>query len=309
MQPEQKRLTIEAIFFLIASLLASGVIVSLYIRNNYSVKDKSDVFVAATENIIAQNPLVQLYRESALVLVLSWKNLPLSARTVNIYRSLTNQNSWVKWKTIVVNEFVGVDGFIKIEVFKASDIDDYEYYIQILDQSGATIVETHTPILLSLPPQSPITPPSPGTTGPTAPTTTSPPPPTSKTTYLQITSPTPSSKSTPPPKNIYYTPDGKIAGYQNESNDKFRIAYINKSIEIAWGSFSEQFDTLVISRSNNPQGPWFNLIQQTSVDANKSHFFRLVDNSFYQDYYYRLELILNSIVVATYGPVFLPKFE
>jgi hypothetical protein len=109
-----------------------------------------------------------------------------------------------------------------------------------------------------------------------------------------------------PNQIIYYTPSGGISGYGTVQEKKFWVDHVNKNIELGWQGIPASSTLVIVYRSQSQTGGWAELMRQKNPES--SYLLRLLDNTFDQAHYYKLEARSGNTVLQTYGPEFLPAF-
>ncbi len=263
-------------------------------------------------------------------IVVSWENLPNGTDRIVIFRSGKN-GTWVRWNTVVIQSSGG--GSVEITLKPGENAGAYSYYAQAFSPNGYTLWASQ--ITQAEPPapppgesptstttsttgtgqiaQGPATPPtgSQGNQNPTS-TTVAPPNPTSSTPAPPPASGNTTTTSNPPPPPpsgppvAYYTPSGQIAGYFTPQLDPFYVTHVNEYIEISWQNLPPPTDVIIVYRSQDQNGPWKELLRQEQPSTSTRDFVRLIDYTLTNSYYYRMDALSGSQVLAAYEPVFLP---
>jgi uncharacterized membrane protein YgcG len=267
----------------------------------------------------------------------TWENLSSEVVRLDIFRSITGDNRWRKWKSIKIP--VGQwSGSVDIILGSNEDAENYSYYAQSFTNIGITTWSSEV-ILATLPiPEvetiaQNINPSSSGdngssgsgsgsglgsgfsdngSSGDTSPPSQSNPPGTSTTT--QITLPPPST-STPPPTptylNIiyYYSPNGNLIGTSTPIVANFWVQHINKNIEVGWQNLPPQTELIRVYRSKNTSGPWEFLLEQTQIDYVGPSSLKIIDSTLNTPYYYRIEARVGSEILADFGAVYLEPLQ
>lgn len=272
------------------------------------------------EETVSGNTLVRLYRENVLALVLVWKNVPLSATHIVIYRSPAHGNRWERWKVVTLT--AGGSGAVRIQLTE-TDANNYDYYFEAISRppnsgdgleaaAGETALWTSPriqsgPLAQYLPPvtvrigsfASEVKPPSP-VSGPAVtavPSVAPAPPPTS--------GQSPSLPLFDPNRIYYYRPDGTLSGSTPLPSDNFWVAVINGAAEIGWRNLPQNTDTVIVYRARQNSGPWTTLFRQENIVPGASRSIRLADNTLTETHYYRFEALSGGTVVVAYGPLIL----
>ncbi len=277
---------------------------------------------------------IQIVKNGKNKITITWTNLPEGTTSIVIFRSSGN-GLWVRWKTVPVGQSSG--GSADIALGHGENASNYSYYAQAFTPDGFTlwaspIVQAELP-----PPPPPVggqTPTSTATStgnGPIAdggnknpgsgnpPQATSTPPSPTSTTPITPPSgnPTSTTPNTPPPDNnpppqtppvnqvAYYTPDGKIAGYYTPQTNPFWVLHVNQSIEIGWQNLPPPTNVLIVYRSASQTGPWDELLNQKNPSTSTPDFVRLIDYTISDSYYYRMDALSGTNIIAAYEPIFL----
>lgn len=255
------------------------------------------------------NPLVQLYRESALVFVLTWKDIPLEATHIAIYRSLKGQQRWAIWKTVVIPAGASA-GSLEIVIESAEDLTAYDLFFQLLSQppgAAAPVVLWTSPATAVIPHPPPVQVVSvrvnqsvsqPGAALPPTPAALPPPSPSLS------PSPPPTQPSFPPGWLVYYRPDGSLSGALPPRSENFWVQHVNKNIEIGWQQLPLATAAAIISRAPSADGPWTQLLVQERP-VTTIYTFQILDNTLGTPFYYRFEAVADGQVIASYGPLLL----
>ena len=258
--------------------------------------------------------------------VVSWENLPDGTNRIVIFRMGKN-GVWVRWKTIAIASSAG--GSAEVTLKAGENATAYSYYAQAFSPSGYTLWASQTTQALPPPPPpsetststptstGPIAggtpPPTGGSQPPTSTTTTPPPSTTSTTSTPPPTTGSTSTTTTPPPTTpppsgqpvAYYTPDGQIAGYFVPQLDPFYVTHVNQNIEISWQNLPPPTTSIVVYRSSGQSGPWKELLRQVNPSTSTRDFVRLVDYTLSDSYYYRMDALGGTAIIAAYEPIFL----
>lgn len=295
----------------------------------------------------SQTPEVNLRFKDKNTLSVEWKNLPDGTSLVNIFKSPIKKNLWTKWKTVSAGAGSGA-GEITVGTKENLSSNSYYFQTvsasgDTLYTSPAAQPQTSAGSPGGQPPAAPIggfnltmaetstsTPPTTSgqynlantsTQGNTTPTTQYNLSNTSTSTPATTTSPaTSSSQSTTTlgnlptssvtvfMKGIYYSPQGIPTGSGVQDAD-FWVLHVNQYIEIGWQNLPSSTNALIIYRSSSLTGPWIQVVEQTSVDSSMPSFIRLVDSAINIPHYYKMEALATTMLLATYGPAFLPALQ
>lgn len=260
---------------------------------------------------------IEIYKESGpsgKVLKLVWENLPNGTSRLKIFRSKIGTTQWILWKTEDLSQKNLASGSVDIKLGRTETTDGYVFYVQAIGGEGAggtTSTEvlwtsSSTPALtppVVPPPPAGIVPP-PGDNGNQV--TTTPPiqiipaPPIATSSYVAPT-------STPATTTIYYyTPDGNISGAQIQNTSDFWVQHVNRAIEIGWQNISGA-DKITVSRSLNQTGDWNAILNQN--DPTSSYYIRLIDETIFTDYYYKMDIYSGENITKTIGPILLPALQ
>jgi len=271
-------------------------------------------------------------------IIVSWENLPDGTDRIVIFRSdIRISGAWVRWKTVSIAS--SRVGSTEVTLKKREDSTAYEYYAQAFSPNGYTLWASQI-TQAEPPPPAPtesLTSPTATTTGgiaqgqtpssgsqggsqnQTSSATVSPgaAPSTSSSSGSQSgnsgTSSTVSNVSNPPPaaplspsqQVAYYTPSGQIAGYYSPQLDPFWVSHVNQNIEIGWQNLPPPTNAIVVYRSQNQSGPWKELMRQEQPSTSTRDFVRLVDFTISSSYYYRMDALSGTNILAAYEPIFL----
>jgi len=233
-----------------------------------------------------------------------WQNLPDGTTALNIFRGKTGtpQDQWTLWKTIAVGANDLANGSLKIDIGNSTE-DGYGFYFEAVSggsgSSASTTLWTSTssqPIVVIPPPPAPPSPPQ--GNGSSTSSSTNPGGPVQN--PINNNPPAPSSTPTGTP---YYNPQVKIETYGADQTGNFWAQHIDQRIQLGWQNLPAQTDNLVISRSQNQNGPWTAVLAQENPAGTYS--IQVVDDTLGAPYYYELVAYEGSTTIATYGPEYL----
>lgn len=105
--------------------------------------------------------------------------------------------------------------------------------------------------------------------------------------------------------NPYYNPQIQITGY-GTANGSFWVQHVNQSIEIGWQNLPPSIDTIVVSRTQDQNSPWNQILTQKNPSPSGSYSLQLVDGTLGDPYYYEMTALTGSTTIGTYGPIYLP---
>jgi hypothetical protein len=246
--------------------------------------------------------------------VVQWENLPNGTVALEIFRGKTgtDPSTWTLWNTIQLSPDQLVNGNATINLGLENE-DGYSFYEEAVtggdpgntpplwtSSSTVPVVTTSTPP--TLPPNNPNQPPeNPGNESSSTNSTS-----TNPNTPDNNPSSTPGSGNSPttPTGTPYYNPEVQISGYGNAPGD-FWLQHVNQSIEIGWQNLPPDIGTIVVTRSQDSNGPWNTLITQQNPGTSGSYSLQIVDNTINQPYYYEMTAFNGTTTIATYGPVYL----
>ena len=248
-------------------------------------------------------------------LILLWENLPEGTQKIDIYRTDERSGEWELWRSIPVSE---TSGGVEIGIEGPGN---FKYYFETLDSGGSTTwISENAPSSSastnnednnsSENTTSTLSPPSNENTN--ASPTSSPPAPNPQTPPIDENvdaSPT-SSLSTPPPpveEGVYYTPDGQVVSTSTIDLGNFWVQHVNKRIEIGWKNLPDGTDKIVVDRSRTETGGYGQFLEIKNPLG--SNTIRLVDNTIHENYYYKMSTLDGTLILETYGPMFLPILE
>ncbi len=255
-------------------------------------------------------------------LFLAWRNLPSETTQINIYRRESG-GAPVLWKTVTIT---GNEGFF--EVGNEDDTKGYTFGIEAATASGEvkwTSPNTpssnnqnnsqnggqsaqQTPRENSGNIQGQTNPPNGQTT-----TSSNQQHGTSSQSQSHTTTSSQQQQATTTPPStydtstyIYYTPSGQISGTSSIPTANFWVKHTNKIIEIGWQNIASSSDMIIIYRSKNKLSGYEKLFTQENPITIGLDFIRLDDQTINEAYYYKMEARRGSVILATYGPTFLP---
>ncbi len=252
-------------------------------------------------------------------LVVQWANLPEDTVALDIFRSTKGKNNWSLWKSITLsgNQFSG--GNAQFDIGNAT-FSNYSFYVEAtgnggnggnggqnainpLGQNILWISSSTEPTVTTstLPSEPENNGPQPSSTIPSENTPTSSPP--------SQTPPSDNTSSTPPPPpsgTPYYNPQIQISGYGAGQAGSFWVQHIDQKIEIGWQNLPPQTTSIVVLRGANDDGPWLEVLNQENPGPSGSYSIQIVDNTLNHPYYYEMQALAGSSVIATYGPAYLP---
>ncbi len=268
---------------------------------------------AAAPAPVPQVTLTIVKTRSGNSLFVEWQHLPDGTAALNIYRGKTgtDPSTWQLWKTLSLAGYDLTGGNSQISLGTATE-NGYSFSVQavgsmpgsgpgggpsqvILWQSSPTApyVATTTPPASPLP--QPITPTSSPTSSTTQPISQS-----ASSTSASATSSVPAPSGTP-----YYNPQIQIEAYSSGQSGTFWVQHLDQKIEIGWQNLPAQTTSIVISRSQNQNGPWTNVLALQNPGTAGSYSIQVVDNTLGVPYYYLMTAFAGSATVATYGPAYL----
>jgi len=248
-------------------------------------------------------------------LILLWENLPEGTEKIDIYRTDEGSGEWGLWRSIPVG---GTSGGVEIGIEGPGN---FEYYFEALNGGGNTTWISENA------PSSPASTnnednnSSENTTSTLSPlsnentnasSTSSPPAPNPETPPIDEnidTSPTLSPPVPPPPveDGVYYTPDGQVVSTSTVDLGNFWVQHVDKRIEIGWKNLPDGTDKIVVDRSRTETGGYSQFLEIN--DPQGSDTIRLVDNTIHENYYYKMSALDGTLILETYGPMFLPILE
>ncbi|MDO8574208.1 MAG: hypothetical protein Q7R86_01115, partial [bacterium] len=242
-------------------------------------------------------------------LILLWENLPEGTRKIDIYRTDEGSGEWGLWRSIPVG---GTSGGVEIGIEGPGN---FEYYFETLDSGGSTTwISENAPNSpassennsAAESPASTSTPISEG-----SPLTSSTPTPNPQTPPIDedidVPSTSTSSAPTPPPsveEGVYYTPDGQVVSTSTIDLGNFWVQHVDKRIEIGWKNLPDGTDKIVVDRSRTETGGYNQFLEIKNPLGSDS--IRLVDNTIHENYYYKMSALDGTLILETYGPMFLP---
>lgn len=260
-------------------------------------------------------------------LFVQWCNLPDNTTALDIFRSLKNKNDWRLWQTVGMTSSTLTCGNASFDIGSLT-YSSYSFYLQAVggnaspgsgtNQEGQgvlwTSVSTTAPIATSTtsttntntstntstntqPSSTNSTSTSTNSTTTTATTTQNT---TNQTTTSQSTTTTVTPSGTP-----YYTPELQISGYGQSPGGIFWVQHVDQKIQLGWQNLPPVTTNIVVSRSLGQSGPWTQVLSQQNVTTStaSSYSIQLVDDTLGQTYYYELNALAGTSLIATYGPV------
>ncbi|MDO8504745.1 MAG: hypothetical protein Q7S36_02725 [Candidatus Liptonbacteria bacterium] len=234
-----------------------------------------------------------------------WENLPDGATRLNVFRSKTGTNKWSLWKSIDIPAGSLLSGSIQLMLKSGETTDGYSFYVQAVSGNGTSTVTLWTS-------SSTVAGPPPPPPADNAPVNGNPPPggdAPANTTSSGQNPPPPDTTGAPPTESTgtiyYYTPEGAISGTSSDFIlDDFWVQHVNRSVEIGWQNISSNADKVIVSRAKTLGGTWKTIVNQ--VDPSTAYSIRLVDETLFTDYYYKMTVYDGGDVIANYGPIELP---
>lgn len=261
-------------------------------------------------------------------LVVDWANLPANTLALDIFRSLKNKNDWALWKTIPLSTLDLPGGQASFNIGNDT-FANYSFYVEargLGGSGGGAGQSTSTILWTTFVPQvatttAPASPAGPGPTGPgpagatpgaqssSTPSSTAAAPqsPASGTASAATSSSSgtggagPASTGTP-----YYTPQLQISGYGPTPAGNFWVQHVDQRIQLSWQDLPPQTTRFTIERSLAQTGPWTVVLSQQNPAITGIHSVQIVDNTLGQPYYYEMLLYEGNVLIATYGPAYLP---
>lgn len=107
-----------------------------------------------------------------------------------------------------------------------------------------------------------------------------------------------------PGGNAYYNPQIQVTGY-GADNGNFWVQHASQSIEIGWQDLPSSTDSITVTRSQNQNGPWDQILQEQNPGTTGSYSLELVDGTVDEPYYYEMNVYQGTTLLATYGPDYL----
>lgn len=260
---------------------------------------------AATSTALSQATTTinfRVYKKSKNSIFITWGTLPSGTIQLNIYRTPVGLNDWKLWKTLDVSGKEG-GGSIQLSLGANENPSSYSYYLQGISETNLptgsspwTDASTSTPPLPS-PAAAPEPTPAPSSTPTPTPSPSS-----------SSGGETSSSNPIGPPSSTsnYYTPNGQPSG-STPTGNLWAQWGDRQDIVIGWNNLPSPIDTLIIYRSSSADGPWAGLYTQSGGNIPLSSSIDLVDSSVNDSYYYKMDVLFQSQVVASYGPIFVAK--
>lgn len=208
-------------------------------------------------------------------LVVTWQDLASSTRELRVYRAHKGTNNWSFWKNISVPSGSQAGNAAALTGSGAS-FSTYSYYVQAMGGggppaggsggSGGGGGSPPQEVLWTSPPEDP-------------PVSPSPPPPSP--------SPSPQSGGTSPPPI-----------------PTFQVSHSNNLVEVTWQDLPAATTFLVISRSQNPGGPWGTFFTETNPITKGPYTARIADTTPAISYYYEITVYNGTTPINTYGPIY-----
>ncbi len=239
---------------------------------------------------------------------LLWEKLPVGANKIDIYFKDDNGDRKL-WTTVFVTSESGYLDLSKTDQGGAG------YEFEIYDGSGKILMKSEgsSPAPSASPPPNTGSPQNPPPSNqpnenPPAPTPPNQPqpnlPPDSGT---PPANPTPtSSPSTDTSTQTYYTPTGEVSGTSTVPTENFWVLHVHNKIEIGWQNIPSSTNQIIIYRSKTETGGYQKLLEQQNPKTTYD-FLRIDDHTLPEAYYYKMETKMNSTILETYGPEFLPS--
>ena len=103
----------------------------------------------------------------------------------------------------------------------------------------------------------------------------------------------------------YYNPQIQITGY-GTANGSFWVQHVNQSIEIGWQDLPTSTTAITVTRSQDKNGPWNQILSQQNPSPSGSYSLQLVDGTLGDPYYYEMTAFTGTTTIGVYGPAYLP---
>ena len=235
-------------------------------------------------------------------LLMHWQDLSPAAHEVRVYRAKQGTQDWLFWKSVPVLDGAQAGGAAVVSQGHTNLI-GYSFYVQAAGGGGGgssggssagggggggsppSEVLWTSPPTIPPPAPPPVPPPSPPPAGGSPPAPPPAPPP-SPSLSGSPPAPPPASPGTPPPIPT------------------FQVSHSNNWVEITWQNFPPQTDSLIISRSQNPGGPWSTFFTQANPETTGPYTVRITETAFGVSYYYEITAYQGSTLLGTYGPIY-----
>lgn len=121
----------------------------------------------------------------------------------------------------------------------------------------------------------------------------------------------PTTPPTPPvnPQNPPALPPAPSGSPSGPSIPSFQVSNSNTWVEVTWQNLPSSTTLVVISRADNPSGPWTMFFSEPNSPTTNPYTVRVAVDTPHTPFFYELEAYDGSTLIGTYGPVYLSAIQ